>query len=215
MMDIVQVVEEEIVEGMENDYWGENVGSDGYVESASASENAEYDEHIWTSIKNAIKIVNDIKNRFIMIFPEHKVIFEQNTEEYINRLSVLDQEFKKLIEESNRKTIVFGDRFPLRYFVDDYGLDYFAVFSGCSEQTEASSKTISFLVNKIKTEKIPVVFKIEMSDGKIANTIAKETGTEVLEFHSAHNVSVEDFESGVTYADIMERNLKVLEVALR
>ena len=203
MMDAVELVEEEAVEGMEAE------------EEEEEGEEPEYDEHVWTTPKNAKKIIAKIKDELIAISPENKDSFEQNTTNYSNRLDELDSEFKEIINSAKRKTIVFGDRFPLRYFTDEYGLEYYAAFPGCSEQTEASSATIAFLVNKVKSENIPVVFKIEMSNNKIAQTIADETGAKVLTFNSIHNISAEDFESGITYIDLMEGNLITLEEALR
>lgn len=203
MMDAVELVEEEAVEGMEAE------------EEEEEGEEPEYDEHVWTTPKNAKKIINKIKDELIAISPENKDSFEQNTTNYSNRLDELDSEFKEIINSAKRKTIVFGDRFPLRYFAEEYGLEYYAAFPGCSEQTEASSATIAFLVNKVKSENIPVVFKIEMSNNKIAQTIADETGAKVLTFNSIHNISAEDFESGITYIDLMEGNLITLEEALR
>lgn len=203
MMDTVELVEEEAVEGMEAE------------EEEEEGEEPEYDEHVWTTPKNAKKIIAKIKDELIAISPENKDSFEQNATSYSNRLDELDSEFKEIINSAKRKTIVFGDRFPLRYFADEYGLEYYAAFPGCSEQTEASSATIAFLVNKVKSENIPVVFKIEMSNNKIAQTIADETGAKVLTFNSIHNISAEDFESGITYIDLMEGNLITLEEALR
>ena len=208
MMDSVEVVEEETVEGMEHEHEHEH-------EHEEDEEEIEYDEHVWTSLKNAQKIVNKIKDELVQISPEHKDDFEKNAEEYNKKLNKLDKEFEEIVENGNRKVVIFGDRFPLRYFVEDYGLKYFAAFSGCSEQTEASSKTIAFLVDKVKSEKIPVVLKIEMSNGNIARTIAKETGAKVLTFNTAHNVSADDFRNGKTYAKIMEDNLVVLKEALK
>ena len=208
MMDSVEVVEEETVEGMEHEHEHEH-------EHEEDEEEIEYDEHVWTSLKNAQKIVNRIKDELVQISPEHKDDFEKNAEEYNKKLNKLDKEFEEIVENGNRKVVIFGDRFPLRYFVEDYGLKYFAAFSGCSEQTEASSKTIAFLVDKVKSEKIPVVLKIEMSNGNIARTIAKETGAKVLTFNTAHNVSADDFRNGTTYAKIMEDNLVVLKEALK
>lgn len=202
MMDAVEVVEEETVEGMEHESHHEH------------EEEAKYDEHVWTSPKNAIKIVDAIKDELSKISPKNETLFADNSKIYIDKLSELDQKFQDIIKAGNRKTIVFGDRFPLRYFVDEYNLDYYAAFPGCSDQTEASSKTVAFLVDKIKNERIPVVFKIEMSSGKLAETISNETGAKVLEFQSAHNISSDKFNAGVTYVDLMERNLSALKEAL-
>ena len=202
MMDVVEVVEEETVEGMEHESHHEH------------EEEAEYDEHVWTSPKNAIKIVDAIKDELSKISPRNETLFADNSKIYIDKLSELDQKFQDIIKAGNRKTVVFGDRFPLRYFVDEYNLNYYAAFPGCSDQTEASSKTVAFLVDKIKNERIPVVFKIEMSSGKLAETISNETGAKVLEFQSAHNISSDEFNAGVTYVDLMEHNLSALKEAL-
>lgn len=202
MMDAVNVVEEETVEGMEEEH------------EHDGEEEAEYDEHVWTSPRNSAKITNAIKEDLIKISPENKNTFEENAKKYTDKLADLDLKFQNIVNNGNRKTIVFGDRFPLRYFVDDYGLNYFAAFPGCSDQTEASSKTITFLVQKIKSEHIPVVFKIEMSSGNIAKTIADETDAKVLTFNAAHNISADDFKNGRTYIEIMEENLVALEEAL-
>lgn len=200
MMDAVKPVKEEIVEGMESE--------------EEDKEEVEYDDHVWTSLRNAQLIIDAIQNRLSEIYPDERASFAQNSANYKTRLADLDQKFQSIVDNSSRRTLVFGDRFPLRYFVDDYNLEYFAAFPGCSEQNEASSKAISYLVNKIKTEEIPVVLKIELTSDDIAQTIANETGAKVLVFSAAHNISAEDFENGRTYADIMEANLAVLEEAL-
>ncbi|MDO4729842.1 MAG: metal ABC transporter substrate-binding protein [Candidatus Saccharibacteria bacterium] len=200
MMNAVELVEEEAVEGMEGD--------------EEESEEAEYDEHIWTSLRNAQKIINNLTDTLSEISPENKAYFEQNTKNYNQRLADIDTRFQEIISGAKRKTLVFGDRFPLRYFVEDYDLDYYAAFPGCSDQTEASNQTIAFLVDKVKSEKIPVVLKIEMSSDAIARTIAREAGVKYLTFNSAHTISAEDFSNGKTYADIMESNLEAIREAL-
>jgi zinc transport system substrate-binding protein len=200
MMDAVELVEEEAVEGMEGD--------------EEESEEAEYDEHIWTSLRNAQKIINSLTNTLIEISPENKAYFEQNAKNYNQRLTDIDTRFQEIISGAKRKTLVFGDRFPLRYFVEDYDLDYYAAFPGCSDQTEASTATLAFLINKIKSENIKYIFTIELSNQAVARTIAAETGTEILEFHSLHNISKSDFDSGKTYLQIMHQNLTNLKRAL-
>lgn len=201
LMDLVDLKEEEIIEGMESD-------------EEEEEEEVEYDEHIWSSPKNAVTIVNYLKEEIIKIDPENKDIYETNANKYISKLKEIDNEFKNIVANSKRKIMVFGDRFPLRYFADEYNLSYYAAFPGCSEQTEASAKTISYLVNKVKEDNIPVVFKIELSNGNIANTIAEETNAKVLTFNSAHNISLDDFNKGITYVDIMKSNIEVLKEAL-
>lgn len=201
LMDLVNVVEEEAVEGMEE-------------EDEEEEEEAEYDEHVWTSPINAITITNKLKDEIIKIDEDNKSLYEENAKCYVDELTNIDKEIREVVDNASRKEIIFGDRFPLRYFVDEYGLSYYAAFPGCSEQTEASAKTVSFLIDKVKDDNIPVVFHIELSNGKIAKTIADETGTKVLEFGTAHNISQKDFDAGVTYADIMKDNIKVLKEAL-
>ena len=203
LMDLVNVVEEEHVEGMEEHHHDEE-----------HEEEIEYDEHVWTNPINAITITNKLKDEVVKIDNNNKELYEKNASNYVNELTNIDIEIKDIVKNGKRKEIIFGDRFPLRYFVDEYGLSYYATFPGCSEQTEASAKTISFLINKVKEDKIPVVFHIELSSGKIANAIAKESGAKVLEFKTAHNISQKDFDAGVTYVDIMKDNIKVLKEAL-
>ena len=207
MMDLVDVKEEEIVEGMEDEEHEEE-------EEHHDEEEVEYDEHVWTSPVNAIKIVNALRDEVVSIDNDNKKVYEDSVKEYTDKLEKIDNEFKDIVKNAKRKEIIFGDRFPLRYFVDEYNLKYYAAFPGCSAQTEASAKTISYLVDKVKEDKIPVVFHIELSNGKIAEAISKETGAKVLEFNTAHNISQKDFDAGVTYVDIMEENTKVLKEAL-
>ena len=197
MMDLVELKKEEIVEGMESD-----------------EEDDEYDEHIWTSPTNAIIIINYLKEEIIKLDPDNKDIYEANAKKYIDELTNIDKKFKDIVNNAKRHEIIFGDRFPLRYFVEQYDLNYYAAFPGCAEQTEASAKTISFLINKVKEDRIPVIFKIELSNGNIANTIAAETNAKVLEFNTAHNISLDDFNKGITYVDLMKKNIKVLKEAL-
>ena len=199
LMDLVNVVEEETVEGMEEE---------------KEKEEIEYDEHIWTSPSNVIAIIEKLKEEIIKIDENDKEKYEKNSSLYINKIKDIDEEIKEVVNNSKRKELVFADRFPFRYFVDEYNLDYYAAFKGCSEQTEASAKTIAFLIDKVKKDNIPVVFKIELSDGKIAENISKATQAKILEFHSAHNISQKDFDKGLTYIDIMKNNVKALKEAL-
>ncbi|MBR1414193.1 MAG: zinc ABC transporter substrate-binding protein [Bacilli bacterium] len=202
LMDLVDTVEEEHVEGMEENH------------DEDEEEEVEYDEHVWTSPINAITITDKLKEKIIKIDTANKDLYEKNASNYINELNIIDKKIRDLVDNSKKKEIIFGDRFPLRYFVMEYNLNYYAAFPGCSEATEASAKTVSFLVNKVKQDKIPVVFKIELSSGKIAETIAKETGAKVLEYNTAHNITQQDFDKGVTIVDIMNNNIKVLKEAL-
>ena len=211
MMDAVDVVEEEIVEGMEDD-------EDEHEADETAEhdhEAAAYDEHVWTSPQNAARIVRAITDALCAIDGANAALFRQNAKDYTAQLDALDKEFQAVVDGARRKTIVFGDRFPFRYFADRYGLSYYAAFPGCSTETEPSAATVAFLINKIKVENIPVIFHIELSNEKMADAISEAAGAKKLLLHSAHNISKKDFERGVTYADIMRGNITNLREALR
>ena len=126
----------------------------------------------------------------------------------------MDASFREVVQSAGRDTLIFGDRFPFRYFVDEYGLDYFAAFPGCSTETEASAKTVAFLIDKVSAENIPVVFHIEFSNEKMADIICESTGAKKLLLHSCHNVTKSDFENGVSYLELMAQNLENLREAL-
>lgn len=197
LMDLVDLKDEEIKEGMDAD-----------------TLDREYDEHVWTSPMNAIMIIDSLKDNIIKIDPDNENLYLDNSLKYIDDIKKIDNEIRDILSTSKRKEIIFGDRFPLLYFVNEYGIDYYAAFPGCSEQTEPSSKTLAFLIDKVKKDNIPVVFHIELSDSKVASAIAYETGSKVMEFHSAHNISQADYDNGVTYVDLMNRNISALKEAL-
>ena len=199
LLDAVDPVEEEIVEGME-----EEEDEDETV----------YDEHVWTSPQNAILIVEAITELLCETDPFNADFFRGNAAAYIEELKQLDGAFEEVVSAANRDTVVFADRFPFRYFADVYGLNYFAAFPGCSTETEPSAATVAFLINKIRADQIPVVFHIELSNERMANTISGETGAKKLLLHSAHNINKRDFESGLGYLDIMKANIETLREAL-
>lgn len=199
MLDCVDTVDEEIKDGMA----GHEHGGHG-----------EADDHVWTSPENAIKIAEKICGQLCAKDPENAGYYTENASVYKAELEKTDSEFREIIKNAKRKTLIFGDRFPARYFVEEYGLDYYAAFPGCSSSVEANPKTVEYLINKIKTEKIPSVFYIELSDKRMAKVLTEETGAKMLLFHSAHNVSAEDFKNGITYLEIMKNNEKALKEAL-
>ena len=220
LMDSVEVKEEELVEGMEEGHEDEEGQEHVDEEHVNKEEyehtdgEVEYDEHVWTSPVNVMKMVDGVREKLAMIYPEKRETFARNAEEYNARLMDIDRKIREVVAEGARKELIFGDRFPFRYFVDEYGLDYSAAFPGCSEQTEASSQTIAFLINKAKAEGVKVILKIELTSDKLAQTIADEVGAKVMTLNAAHNISQEDFERGLTYAEIMEGNIEVLREAL-
>jgi zinc transport system substrate-binding protein len=177
-------------------------------------EETEYDEHVWTSPRNAKLIVEKISEALCEADPANAPEYKKNTAGYLEKLDTLDAAFQNVIAQGTRKTLVFGDRFPFRYFADAYGLSYFAAFPGCSTETECSAATIAFLVNKVRGENIPVVFHIELSNEKIADAICEETGAKKMLLHAAHNVTKRDFDRGISYLEIMTKNSEALKEAL-
>ena len=217
LVDLVSTVEEEIVEGMEDedehdhdhDHDHDHESHEHKHEHDEEEEGPEIDEHVWTSPKKAMEIVKKIAEVASEIDVAEKNKIDDNAEKYVAEIAQVDKDLHQAID-GKISEIVVADRFPFRYFADEFGLKYAAAFSGCSEQTEASAKTISFLINKVKQDKVKKIYKIELSNGKIAETVSKDTGAEVLELHSAHNVTADDFSKGVTYVDLMKRNLAAL-----
>lgn len=217
-MDFVSLYEEELVEGMEEETETGNewhaIKEKNHKETEEDEHEHEYDEHIWTSPKNAIKIVKGLQSVFAEIDKKHAKEYEANGASYIKKLEKLDGEFRETVKNGKLDTIVFGDRFPLRYFVEEYGLKYYAAFPGCSEQTEPSASTTAFLIDTVREKKIPVVFYLELSNEKIADTICESTGAKKMLFHSCHNITKDDFQAGVTYLDLMQNNVDALKDAL-
>ncbi len=189
---------------LEEEHSGENGEEHGH----------EYDEHIWTSPVNAIKMTERISKAIQSADPENAAVYKANTEKYLSELRSLDSEFRRIMNKSVRKTIIVGDRFPFLYFAKEYGLEWYAAFPGCSEESEVSAATVAALVNKVKTENIPVVFQIEMSNGKVADSICAETGAEKLLLHSCNNISKDEYEGGETYLSLMKKNADALKKAL-
>lgn len=202
-------VKEEAVEGMQEE---EHDGGD-----SSHEEEAEYDEHVWLSLKNAEVIVNAVSKALQEIDPKNKDIYAANSSAYIEKLSKLDGEYRNTVDSAARKTLLFGDRFPFRYMAEDYGLSYYAAFSGCSAETEAGFETVSFLAKKTDELKLPCVLTIESSQHKIAQTIVQNTSEKnqkILTMDSMQATTSKDAENGTTYLSVMEKNLAVLKEAL-
>lgn len=199
---------EEIVEGMEHDHTEE---CDHHEEEIF------YDEHIWLSLKNASVFVESLEQALISFDEKNADVFQKNADTYAAQLEELDRKYQKAAEAAANKTVLFGDRFPFRYLIDDYGLEYYAAFTGCSAETEASFETITFLAGKLEEMQLPAVLVIENSDKKLAETIinsTKERNAEILVMNSLQSVKREDMEAGVSYISVMEENLEVLKAAL-
>lgn len=196
MIDCVDTVAEEATEGMA-------VLPDG-----------EADEHVWTSPQNAIRIVSALTDRLCELNGAAAETFQNNAAGYRASLSALDEAFAAAVAAADTRTLIFADRFPFRYFTDRYGLTPVAAFPGCAEDTEAAPATVMHMIDKVKAESIPVILYIEFSNQKIADTVCEATGAEKRLFHSCHNVTAREFESGATYLSLMTDNLAVLKEAL-
>jgi zinc transport system substrate-binding protein len=181
---------------------------------SSHEEHEEADEHVWTSPVKAAEITEAIAEKMAEIDPSNAEQYREGANAYEVQLLELDARFREIVESAERKTIVFGDRFPIRYFAEEYGLEYYAAFPGCSAETEPSASTLAFLIDKVREEEIPVVFSIELSNGNIAKAICESGGAVQRTFYSCHNLTREQMESGATYVSMMTENLEVLEEAL-
>lgn len=202
-----KVREEEIVEGMQAE-----------EDDEESEDEAEYDEHIWLSLKNAIVLTNIISEKIQRLDSANNQFYKKNTENYVSQLSALDEEYIKTISTSNKKTILFGDRYPFRYLSDDYGMKYYAAFLGCSAESEASFETIVFLAKKVDDLDLDAVLTIEKSDKKIAKTIVANTKSknqQILELDSMQSITQNDIKNGRTYLSAMKNNLQVLKASLK
>ena len=223
LVEAVDTVEEELVEGMEDEEEHEHahehesshkIDKDEAKHKANEDDEHEIDEHVWTAPQNFSLMAEKLASRLAEMDPEHAEGFAENARTTAQQFDKLDKEIRQIVDHAKRKTLIFADRFPLRYFAVAYGLDYFAAFSGCSVNTEASPKTVAFLIDKVKEEKIPVVFTIEFSSGKIARAVCEATGAKHRTFHSCHNISADELARGETTLSLMEKNLEVLKEAL-
>ena len=202
---------EEIVEGMQEE-------EHEHEDAEEHEHEEEVDEHVWLSLKNAKMLVRVISKALQELDPNNKDIYAANADAYVKKLSALDAEYQAAVDAASNKTILFGDRFPFRYLVDDYGLRYYAAFVGCSAETEAGFETISFLAKRVDEWKLPCVLTIEGAQHKIAETIVRNTTTKnqkVLTMDSMQSTTTQDVKNGTTYLSVMEKNLSVLKEALR
>ena len=165
---------------------------------------------MWTSPKNAAAITRAVGDKMAELDGANAAVYSANAEAYAVQIEALDQAFTDFFAGAEERTMVFGDRFPLRYFAEEFGIDYYAAFPGCSTQTEPSAATIAFLTDKVRQEQIPTVWYIEFSNHLVADSIAEATGTQTAMFHTCHNVSADDLEAGATYVSLMTRNLETL-----
>ena len=200
--------EEEIKEGMQGEEEEEH---------EEGEDEAEYDEHVWLSLKNVSLFVDKIADALSQKDSQHAESYKANAAAYDAKITALSEQYQAAVDAGKTKTLLFGDRFPFRYLTDDYGLDYYAAFVGCSAETEASFETITFLADKVDELGLKSIMQIETSDGAIAKTIVDNTKTkdqEILTLDSIQSVTAERIKAGETYLSIMESNLEVLKKAL-
>lgn len=210
MMETVseRLVEEEHIEG--------GGGHDGH--DHGEHEEQEYDEHVWLSLRNAELIVGDIASALVDMDSENADLYRKNSDKYIALLNALDTRYTETVRESGGNTLLFADRFPFRYLVEDYGLDYYAAFNGCSAETEASFKTVAFLVNKLDELGLGSVIVLDGSDDRLAQVVIENTemgNQQIRVLDSMQSVSQKDIQAGIHYLGVMEGNLKILGQALR
>lgn len=202
LMDITGGLKEEIVEGMQED------------EHTHEADVSELDEHIWLSLKNAQTCVSAIAENLGELDAENKELYLSNADNYNSKLADLDKRYSQAVASAEKNTLIFADRFPFRYLTQDYSIEYFAAFSGCSAESEASFETITFLIEKTNELGIEYLIILENSDGKLADTIADETEAKILTLNSCQSVTSTEIENGKTYLSVMEENLSVLTEAL-
>ena len=201
LIDIVETYEVDYVAGMEKEEHHHNGEH-------------EKDEHIWLSLRNSAEITKTLCKMICEIDEANAEKYRANAEKYIDSLNRLDSEYKSVIDGAKRKVLLFADRFPFRYLIEDYNLEYHAAFSGCSSESEASFQTMAFLIDKTNTLSLPAVIIMENSDGSIAEMICRETGVKTLTLDSCQSVSSSDIDNGTTYLGIMQNNLEILKEAL-
>lgn len=213
MMDAAELYEEEYAEGMQG---ASGHGHDDHDDHDHGAEDtdAAYDEHIWTSPVTAMTLCRVIADALCQADPAHAEGYRARLDDYLTELTALDETFRGVVDGGSRKLLVFGDRFPLLYFCREYGLDYRAAFHGCAGDTEPSLSTLKYLIDLVREQQIPVVYTIELSSRKVAEAIAETTGAQVRTFHSCQTVSRAEFDSGVTYLQLMEANADALREGL-
>ena len=222
MMDYVDALDEEYVEGMQgadgHDHDHEHGSHDDHdhdhEEDEHDSDEIEYDEHIWTSPKNAVVLCRAVCDAICRADAENAAFYRANCENYCAQLEDLDARFAALCESAPRRLLIFADRFPMLYFCREYGLDYRAAFHGCSGDTEPSLATIKFLIDKVEDENIPVVYTIDFGTKKVAAVVSECTGAAIETLYSMQTVSRADFDAGETYLTLMERNFEALRKGL-
>ena len=224
LVDGIQQLEEESVDGMKHEHHHDDEKEDEHNHNHEHEKEDEHDHkdesekeldpHYWTSPKNAIQMVKTITNALVEKDSDNAEFYKENAKNYIKQLEGVDKELHDVVDNAKIKKVVIADRFPFRYLFKDLGLEYRALFSGCSVESTASAGQIKKMVDYVKENKIPVVYHIEMGKGELAETVAKNSGAKVKLLHSIHTVTKEDFDKGITYIDLMKQNVEALKEGL-
>lgn len=224
LVDGIQQLEEESVDGMKHEHHHDDKKEDEHNHDHKHEKEDEHDHkdesekeldpHYWTSPKNAIQMVKTITNALVEKDSDNAEFYKENAKNYIKQLEDVDKELHDVVDKAKIKKVVIADRFPFRYLFKDLGLEYRALFSGCSVESTASAGQIKKMVDYVKENKIPVVYHIEMGKGELAETVAKNSGAKVKLLHSIHTVTKEDFDKGTTYIDLMKQNVEALKEGL-
>jgi len=199
MLECVDALEEETVEGMQ---------------AEEEEDEGAFDEHVWTSPVNAQRICRALAEKLSVIDPDGGDAYAANAARYCDELAAVDAAYREVVDAAARRTIVVADRFPLRYFTEEYGLSYYAAFPGCAEDTEPSAGTVAFLIDRVREDKIPAVMYIEFSNEKMADVICEDTGCKKCLFHSCHSVTADQLRRGVSCVELMRANVDSLREAL-
>ena len=210
MMDFATLYEEETVEGMQVRGHSHDHDSNVPAYEEKEEEHEEYDEHVWTSPKNAIKMIEGIEEVISLLDSENAQYYKKNAASYVEQIAALDKRFEELVKEHKDHALFVGDRFPFLYFAKEYGITYYAVFPSCNGESEPSARTMAFFIEKAREYKAETIFYLELSNSQTARAAAEAMGADIRELHSCHNVTKEDFKKGVTYVELMERNYHAL-----
>ncbi|MBR3002972.1 MAG: zinc ABC transporter substrate-binding protein [Clostridia bacterium] len=214
--DFVDTMEEKEVDGAEEHEDEDEHHEEGEEHNEEHEhEEGTFDEHIWTSPENAIKMVNVLEKTMGKIDSKNATTYKENADKYIAQIKDVDSKIQNIVSHRVRDRLIFADKMPMQYFIDYYNLKVSAAFNGCSTEVDPSAKTIAYLQNKVKEEKIPVILYIELNPGTVAKTIADETGAKAMQIQTLHNVSLDDFNKGETWVSLMTRNIDVLMKALK
>lgn len=188
--------------------------SDEGIYKAEHGEEEELDEHVWTTPNNAALICSELCERLCALDPEGEREYRLRLKSYSEQLASLDTELRALVNNAERRVLIFADRFPMRYFTREYDLEYYAAYPGCSTQTEPSAKTVAYIIDRVREDAVPAVLYMEFSNQKMADAVCEETGCKKLPFYSGETVSADMFEDGITYLELMRLNLETLKEAL-